>query len=545
MDSRQRRSIGRAFSAPWLPGLLLGIVTFINGAEPLLRINPAQANLKRGESLARQYCSGCHLWPAPDILPRQVWGNDVLPWMMYPLGLRKVDAQNDYFAGSGKIILENGLLPDEPLISEADWQEIVAYYLLKSSPHEHLGPILATKPQSARFRLRFANFTDPGPITTMLRIVEEHRSIYVGTAARKRVDVLDSNGIVHRSFGKDITPVHLAADGDDWLVTDIGSFLPTEKAIGKVLRIPQAGGPEQTLLDHLQRPVQAKAADLNGDGLTDLIVSQFGWVSGRFSWFEQLADGSYRENVLFGKPGAAHAEVRDLNGDGHPDIALLVAQATEALIFYINDGRGGFETRTAMQEHPAFGLSWFELTDFDGDGRLDILVVNGDVDYAAPPRPYHGIRILQGKADGSFEQILHLELTGAYKAIARDFDADGDFDILAIAFNPKLPSRADLGIVYFENQGRHKFIPHRFDLGDRSRWMTMDAGDVDADGDIDVVMGGSWMGPGYSDIITPEVQAKWAYFPVAYCLFENTTIDRETEPTDTGRFAPQWQARTP
>lgn len=510
----------------------------ISGSKVL--IDPAKVDLKRGEKLSRQVCVACHIWPSPDLLPQSTWAQNILPWMMYYVGLKSVESENNPYGPSAKLIAEKGLLPEKPLINEDDWQQIVAFYLLKSSPHNYPGPIIPLAAQPEHFRVRFVNFTDPGPMTSLVKIDESSRSVIFGTDTLKRINVFDSNGTSRRQIPVG-TPVHLSAVDGGWLATDIGSYLPTEFATGRILMIPANGDPPFPLLERLQRPVQAQSADFNGDGRMDLIVSQFGWVGGRFSWFEQLPDASYREHPLIEKPGSAHAEIRDLNGDGQPDIALLVAQATEAVLFFLNNGRGGFEMRTAVQGPPSYGLSWFEMGDYDNDGSLDLLTVNGDMDYAGAARPYHGIRLYRGAADLTFKELFHIELPGAYKAAARDFDRDGDLDIFAIAFNPQLPSRADLGIVYFENTGRFDFTSRRMNIARNSRWITMDVGDVDRDGDIDIALGGSWMGPGYNDVITPQLQLTWANFPVASCLIENTSADGSDQQPAATRFGPVWQ----
>lgn len=121
--------------------------------------------------------------------------------------------------------------------------------------------------------------------------------------------------------------------------------------------------------------------------------------------------------------------MHDFNGDGHPDIAALVAQEVEAMYLFLNDGKGVFTQKMVFQGHPLYGHSSFELTDFNGDGRPDFVVTNGDNgEYPSPPKSYHGIRVYLNRGGMNYEKSLFQPLNGAFRALARDYDADGDGD---------------------------------------------------------------------------------------------------------------------
>jgi hypothetical protein len=126
----------------------------------------------------------------------------------------------------------------------------------------------------------------------------------------------------------------------------------------------------------------------------------------------------------------------------------------------------------------------------NGDGHADLVYTNGDAgDYPSPPRPYHGVRIFLSDGRGKFAEKYFHPLPGAFKALARDFDGDGDVDVAAIAFYPDYASGAPRPFVYLENAGGMRFVARTFAEADLGRWLTMDAGDVDGDGDVDLVLG--------------------------------------------------------
>jgi hypothetical protein len=88
----------------------------------------------------------------------------------------------------------------------------------------------------------------------------------------------------------------------------------------------------------------------------------------------------------------------------------------------------------------------------------------------------------------NFKEKLFIPFYGATKAMAYDFDGDGDLDIAAISFydDPKKPEQS---FMYLENKGNFKFTASTTKLAAKGKWLTMDMGDIDGDGDEDIFLG--------------------------------------------------------
>jgi len=142
------------------------------------------------------------------------------------------------------------------------------------------------------------------------------------------------------------------------------------------------------------------------------------------------------------------------------------------------------------------------------DGFEDILYTCGDNgDYSPVLKPYHGVYVFLNDGHNHFKQNFFFHINGCYKAIANDFDGDGDMDIATISFFADYANRPEEGFVYLENKDG-SFHPHSISATQRGRWLTMEAGDFDGDGKVDLVLGNFTMGP----VITKPA-ADWRLSP--------------------------------
>jgi hypothetical protein len=356
-----------------------------------------------------------------------------------------------------------------------------------------------------------------------VKIDAEHKRFFMGDAIGNTLFVLNPAGEVTERLRLPSGPVSLTARDSTLYVTLIGRFFPSEAEEGAVLLIPDAGGKSapRPLLEKLRRPTDTVPAHLNTDRREDLIVCSYGNRLGRFSWFEGKEGGGYEEHVLLDRSGAIRADVRDFNGDGRPDIIVMMAQAREGIYLFLNQGRNEFKMETLLEFPPSWGLAGFELVDFNKDGKVDLLVANGDNgDFALPLKSYHGVRLYLNDGGNHFHEACFYPMHGAYKAVARDFDGDGDLDIATIAFYPDFEQERPESLVYLENLGGMKFDASTCIESSAGRWMVMDAGDLDGDGDEDIVLGSFVRGPTTMPV-PAAMRDSWRTNGAAVLLLEN------------------------
>lgn len=470
------------------PSLLLFVAAASFGAA----VSPD--DIERGGELARRYCVGCHLFPNPDLLDRATWKNGTLPFLRARLGIDRLDPTD---AGQ-RLVLD-------------EWDLVWKYYLAVA-PEKSIENTATAKAQPHLKQFTVVNpLYRPGKrFVTLTQIDPQSHRIYVGNAQTKTLDVLDQNGSMLSSLSVDSPPVGLVSLQNAWFCTMIGRVPPHNEALGKLVQLEKTGdvfSRRTDILTDLPRPTDSAIADLNGDGREDFVVSGFGNIIGSLTWYERTPEGGFAPHVLYDRPGAVRTEIVDLNRDGRPDIVVMMAQAREGVYAWINKGGGDFVEMPLIEQHPVWGYSGFQLIDFDRDGDLDLLTTNGDNgEYPSCLKNYHGIRLYLNDGGNRFRQEFFFPLNGAFKAIAADFDQDDDLDIAAISYFADYERAPEESFVFLENGGSLRFQPFSFPEAGLGRWLVMDAGDVDEDGDLDIVIGSANRTP-YR--VPPELYAKW------------------------------------
>ena len=483
---------------------ILSLIAFLGASGALLGAESAGSTLPnpedrlsvaRGAQLARTYCTTCHLFPEPDAVDRATWFEQILPRMKYRLGFTtaELDRSEDV-----QTLRRNRRIPLEPVVTEAQWLDICAYYLA-NAPEKPL-PQTAPLPIGLGvpgFESVILPIRSPQPAVTAVRILPEGGALMADDFGKSLqwvgIDGHVTGGATLGSSVASLRPV-----GGDLLAAGLGSFMPTDARGGSVfwLRPTNGWSASAPVLSGLPRTTDANQADLNGDGRPDLVVSCFGNNLGRLSWWESMADGTHREHELLPVPGTLRTEIADFDGDGLLDIAALVAQETEALFLFKGDGRGGFTRSTLFQRPPYWGHSHFTVADFNKDGRPDFLVTNGDNgEFSSPAKRVHGVRLHASQAGGGWRESFFLPLYGAYQSVVRDFDRDGDPDIASISFFPDYQKAPRGSFVFFRNEGGDRFSASTFRESATGRWVSMDAGDFDRDGTEDILLGSYIKGP--------------------------------------------------
>ncbi|MEK6479318.1 VCBS repeat-containing protein [Catalinimonas sp. 4WD22] len=511
----------------WSALLLLGIACHNQQTE-----EKKESNLP-GNALATQHCGSCHAYVSPDQLPKAVWEKHVLPAMGFRMGIFEGSGPPDSLFEEGKarqVVQNANIYPLEPILAQADWEKIVNYYL-ENSP-ETLAVSSKEKPIQIglpHFTYKPSQYSVRPPLCTMVKIIPERAQIAFSDGKDNVSRLVMLNQEMEKQYEVFMpgTPVDYQVLNDTAYLTTIGKkVFPSDHAQGVVEKIFSASQEEKPdrssmLLEKLQRPVHVTYSDLNLDGRTDILVCDFGNLLGKLAWYENMGYNQYNIRYLKKEPGATLTVVKDIDEDGLPDIIALMAQAQEGIFLFKNSPGGFLKAQPLLTFSPLNGSTYFELVDFNQDGHLDILYTCGDnADTSPVLKDYHGIYIYLNDGNFQFKEHWFYPLNGAYKALARDFDQDGDMDIAAISFFPDYSRTPEESFVYLQNGGEMDFTAFSFPESTAGRWMVMDANDMDQDGDIDLALGAFVSFFPEGDIT--GLYQKWIEESPSVVLLENT-----------------------
>ncbi len=206
------------------------------------------------------------------------------------------------------------------------------------------------------------------------------------------------------------------------------------------------------IADHVAGTLGTAAADLNGDGWTDIYVANDQKPNALLlnEGGKALIDDAVMAGAAVNASGEPEASmgivVQDFNDDGLVDLFMThVHRETNTL--YINLGDGMWEDTTRGS---GLGVSSFLYTgfgvaamDYDLDGVLDLYIANGAVTRieeqfrAGDPFPLRQRnQLFRGLGGGRFEEITDFEHPGTAevgRGVAQgDLDNDGDPDLVVV-----------------------------------------------------------------------------------------------------------------
>jgi len=188
----------------------------------------------------------------------------------------------------------------------------------------------------------------------------------------------------------------------------------------------------------------ADYGDIDNDGYVDALVLQpITFEKDKLMLYFAHGDNTYDEVILDNSLSSyGYKQLIDINGDGLLDIGVINGYSSTNIMLFTNNGDRTF-TKLKIENNIYNNTNCFNLVDLDNDGDKDILLSGFDSD--------KGLYVMEN-IDGTFSNEMKINNQNQLFFKSEDIDFDGDFDIVFLAKDGN-----NFNISYQLNDGEMNF----------------------------------------------------------------------------------------